>query len=570
MAQEQTFTQQELEDALRAADEQGNVDDARMLTNALLERNYRVEDNTPSGLEKFDRLVKSFASGLAPYGVVASTGGVAGAPFAGVGAPIGAGAATLLLGGGDLATYLYNTAAGAFGAPTVPLPSEKIRQTLQETGLVYTPQTSPERIAQVVGEFTAPGGMTGPAARTVASTFPATENVGTGIRTLVEGLGRAAPNTRVETVASGAAGLGVGAGMEAGVEDPCALTALGLGSGMIGGRLVGPRAPAPVTTQQLADEATAAYRAAQDAGVRFTKESVADLAQQIRTSISSTDNIQFNKKLHPRINTALEEFDAIIARDEPISFSEMEMLRRLTNTARRVADPDQNRLGGLIIDEIDNFIQNPPANAIAAGNIDIAGPAIRNAREIYRRKAQGQELEYLVDRARNKANGDLTAAGLRAEFTSVVNNPRRLRRFDPQIQNLMKEFARGKGGMSTLQALGALAPGFDSRKLSGLVATGVLTGLPVTGVIDPATSFMLAATGVSSRAAANRLASSRADELIRTARGSPQRERTRQSSVPIPGILSTIQSAPSPQEEAVQTYLGLLGQTGNPSGPYRN
>lgn len=569
MAQEQIFTQQELEDALRAADEQGNVDDARMLTNALLERNYRVEDNTPSGLEKFDRLVKSFASGLTPYGMVASAGGVAGAPFAGVGAPIGAGAATLLLGAGDLATYLYNTAAGAFGAPPVRLPSDQIRRTLQETGLVYTPQTGPERIAQVVGEFTAPGGMTAPAARTVASTFPATENVGTGIRTLVEGLGRAAPNPRVETVASGAAGLGVGAGMEAGVENPFALAGLGLGSGMIGGRLVGPRAPAPVTTQQLADQATAAYSAARDAGVRFTKESVADLAQQIRTSISSTDNIQFNKKLHPRINTALEEFDAVIARDEPISFSEMEMLRRLTNTARRVADPDQNRLGGLIIDEIDNFVQNPPANAIAAGNIDIAGPAIQNARQIYRRKAQGQELEYLVDRARNKAGADggLTAAGLRAEFTRVVNNPRLLRRFDPQIQNLMKEFARGKGGMATLQKIALLAPGI---KPLNIISTGGLTAAGATGFIDPATAFMLAATGVGSRTAANRLASSRADEIIRTARGSPQRERTRQSSVPIPGILSAVQSAPSPQEEAVQTYLGLLGQTGTPSGPYRN
>jgi hypothetical protein len=522
-----------------------------------------------SSLAKLNRLVSSFLSGAAPYGAVASTGALAGAPFAGVGAPIGAGGATLALGASDLATYLYNTAAGAFGAPTVPLPSEKIRQTLQETGLAYTPQTGPERIAQMVGEFSAPGGMTGPAARTVASTFPATENVGTGVRTLVEGLGRAAPSPRVETVASGAAGLGVGAGMEAGVENPLALAALGLGSGMIGGRVVGPRAPAPVTTQQLADQATAAYSAARDAGVRFTKESVADLAQQIRTSISSTDNIQFNKNLHPRINTALEEFDAIIARDEPISFSEMDMLRRVTNTARRVADPDQNRLGALIIDKIDDFVQKPPANAIAAGNIDIAGPAIQNARQIYRRKAQGQELEYLVDRARNRAgaDGDLTAAGLRAEFRRVVNNPRQLRKFDPQIQNLMKEFARGKGGMATLQAIGALAPGFSPRNL---LSTGGLTAAGATGAVDPAVALMLAATGVGSRAAANRLASSRADELIRTARGSPQRERTRQSSVPIPGILSTIQSAPSPQEEAVQTYLGLLGQTGTPSGPYRN
>ena len=445
---------------------------------------------------------------LAPYATVAGLGAAAGAPLAGIGAVPGAAGGVLSLGLSDLGTGIYNVVAPAFGGEAVPLPSQTIREMYQDIGIGRAPQTAGQRILGQTVEGLA-GGVATPAAlaTTAGRMAPSTT------RAIMETLAQA---PRQQAAASAGASFAPAVAREAGVTNPLALTGISLAGGMAGGRAATPKSSAK-SSEDLRVQADNAYQEAKSAGVRFDDAAVGNLASNIRQDLMAVDDIQFNPRLHPRIAVALDEIDTVATSGQPISFSQVEMMRRVANTAGRSADPDERRLGRLIIDKIDDFIAQPPANAVVAGDDAAAALAITNARKSWRLMRQSEAVQDLVERATNSASG-LTAGSLRSQFRTVVNNPKRLRQFDPEVQKLMKDFVRGKGGVATLQALGNLAPGLSLR---GMVAGSAPAALAYTG--NPALAALMAAGGVGARATANRMAAGQVENIASAARGAPAR-----------------------------------------------
>jgi hypothetical protein len=446
---------------------------------------------------------------LAPYATAAGLGAAAGAPLAGVGAIPGAAGGVLSLGLSDLGTSIYNVVAPAFGGEAVNLPSQTIRQMYQDVGVGRAPQTAGQRILGQTVEGLA-GGVAAPAslAATAARMAPSTT------RSIMQTLAQA---PRQQAAAATGAAAAPAIAREAGVTNPLALTGISLAGGMAAGRAATPK-PSSLSTEDLRTRADNAYQAASAAGVRFDDSAIGNFATNLRQDLTAVDDIQFNPRLHPRIAVALDEIDAVATSGQPISFSQVEMMRRVANTARRSQDPDERRLGGIIIDKIDDFISSPPANAVVAGDDAAAALAITDARKSWRLMRQGEAVQDLVERATNSASG-LTAASLRGQFRTVVNNPKRLRQFDPEVQKLMKDFARGKGGVATLQALGNLAPGLSLR---GMVAGSAPAALAYTG--NPALAALMAAGGVGARSAANRMATGQVENIASVARGGAVRQ----------------------------------------------
>ena len=478
---------------------------------------------------------------LAPYATAAGLGAAAGAPLAGIGAIPGAAGGILSLGLSDLATGAYNLAAPAFGGERVPLPSETIRKGFESVGAARAPQTAEQRILSDAVQALA-GGVATPAALGTTATRMAPSVTRSVMQTLAQ-----AP--REQAAASVGAGLAPSVAREVGVTNPLALTALSLAGGVAGGRAATPK-PTAMTAEELTARAGNAYETARNAGVRFDDTAVSDLAKTIRNDLTTVDDIQFNPRLHPRIAVALDEVDAVAASGQPVSFSQLEMMRRVANTARRSADPDERRLGSIIIDKIDNFVSAPPSNAVIAGDAPEAAMAITEARRSWRLKRQGEAIDDLVERAANSANG-ISSQSLRSQFRTVVNNPKRLSQFDPEVQKLMKDFVKGKGGVGTLQALGNLAPGTSLR---GILAGVVPVVGAATGAVNPVAALMLAAGGAGSKAAANRMATSRVENIASAARGgAPKRQ------VPMPQVAAAtgVQAllAESAQIDAIRANL---------------
>jgi hypothetical protein len=343
----------------------------------------------------------------------------------------------------------------------------------------------------------------------------------------------------------GAAELGLG---------PTAQLAASLAGGVAGGRM-GATRPKVVTPQAITAKAQAAYKTAEDAGAAFTPSSVATLGAETRQALSSDPNVQFNLTLHPRIGVALKELDDLAANaNGPISFSRLEMARRVANEARKSVDPSERRLGHLVIEKIDDFVQNPPAGGVVGGGQPEAAAAIKEARAAWRQKSQSDVLDTAVAKASN-AEGGLTSTNLRTQIRQIVNNPNRLRQFDPKTQKALKNFVGNVNMVSSLQTLGKVAPSFNSNfNLKNLMyAAGGAGAYTAGNTTAPIVAGLTALAGAGAKSGANSLAKSRITSMANKLRGTPDFK------LPAAGIgMATATQAPLGQV--------LLGYGIGPSG----
>ena len=492
---------------------------------------YISGPSTPVKLEpEPDRSAAQYAgviySALLPYATAAGAGALAtGVPTGGLGAPLGAAAGVTALGVADLGTTLYNLGATLFDADNIKLPSQTIREGYLNAGIGRRPQTPEQEVLFRTVEG-AGGGRSG------ASAFKELSRTATpGVtRNVMRELGR---GPGVQTAAGAGAAAAPTIGREyAGIENPLAQFGLSVAGGMAGGRMATPRAT-PVSREQLVSKATNDYRRAEEAGVQFDVASIADLSQGIRRSLSQP-SLQFHPRLHPRINVILDDIDAAVTNAQttgtPISFSQLELLRRVARTAGKSIDKDERRLASGIIRQLDDFVQAPPANAVIAGDAADAATAIKNARTSWRRMSQMDAIDGIVEKATNSAEG-LSANSLRSAARTIVNNPNKMRSFDPDIQKQLKNLTRGSGGLSTLQTVGMLGPKIPktaSEAVRVIPAAGLLSGSGAAayggspGVA--AAGLTVAGTGMASNAAANKLALSRVNKMANQAGGAPPRE----------------------------------------------
>jgi len=489
--------------------------DARHKGSKVMGLNYEdtpgevtIKTEEPNGgfMEGLGRKAGVVTNALSPYATAAAAGAAVGAPFAGVGALPGAAGGVLSLGLGDLSTTIYNAAAPSFGSPRMPLPSETIRRQYQKAGIGLEPVTTSERLlsAGVEGAAGALGGSG--AANQFASLVrnPTTRKV---LTTLAEQpRAQAAAGAGSAMAGQGAAELGLG---------PGAQLAASLAGGVAGGRM-GATRPKVVTPQAITAKAQAAYKTAEDAGVMFNPNNLAKLASDTRQALSSDPDVQFHPTLHPRIGVALNELDNLAANtNNPISFSRLEMARRVANEARKSVDPSERRLGHLVIEKIDDFVQNTPGNfPVIRGNQSTAAAAIKEARTAWRQKRQSEVLDTAVEKATN-AEGGLTSTNLRTQIRQIVNNPNRLRQFDPETQKALKNFIGDTNMVSALQTLGKISPSFNANfSLKNLAyAAG--------GATSPYVAVPIAALGMTAKGAANSLAKSRVTNMANKMRGTP-------------------------------------------------
>jgi hypothetical protein len=487
--------------------------------------------STPVKTEpKPDRSAAQYAgvisSALLPYATAAGAGALAtGIPSGGLGAPLGAAAGVTALGVADLGTLLYNLGGTLFDAERVPLPSETIRKGYENVGIGRRPQTPDQEVLFRTVEGAGGGLSSATAFKELARTT--TPGV---TRNVMQELGR---GPGVQTAAGAGAAAAPTIGREyAGVENPLAQFGLSVAGGMTGGRLATPGAT-PVTREQLVSKATNDYRRAEEAGVQFDGAAIADLSKSIRQSLSQP-NLQFHPRLHPRINVILDDIDAAVTNAQtngtPISFSQLELLRRVARTAGKSLDKDERRLSSNIIRQIDDFVDAPPANAVIAGDAADAGTAIKNARTSWRRMSQMDAIDSMVEKATNSAEG-LSANSLRSAARTIVNNPNKMRSFDPDIQKQLKDLTRGSGGLSTLQTVGMFGPKIPKsapEMVRAIPGAGLLTGSGTAAYSGSpglaAAGLTLAGTGAVSNAAANKLALNRVNKMADQAGGAPPRE----------------------------------------------
>jgi len=241
-------------------------------------------------------------------------------------------------------------------------------------------------------------------------------------------------------------------------------------------------AVATATNEELRAAAKGFYRRADEAGV--TANPIRPLFDDVKSTVIKEG---IDPTLHPRATAALQRMEAVA--DQPISFQNLEILRRVANGAGKGLDKDEGRIAGHIVDKIDDFVSKLSAKDVSSGDAKVAAEMVTKARDLWSKVAKLDTVDGLVERARLSApnfSGSGLENALRTEFRSLAKNARALRTFTPQEQKAIKKIAVGTTASNAARNVGKLAPtGVVSAGLGGGIgaAAGSLIGMPVVGAI---------------------------------------------------------------------------------------
>ncbi|MGI9297101.1 MAG: hypothetical protein ACR2QC_04285 [Gammaproteobacteria bacterium] len=299
-------------------------------------------------------------------------------------------------------------------------------------------------------------------------------------------------------------GAGQGFGRGEGLEDRVfqavrgGLTGTGTGAvlgGLTRGIIGGSAKP---TLDVVKAEASAAYKAAENAGVIIKANSVGKMVGRIEAKLAEAG---FDSSLHPQAFAALRRLQD--AKFSNQTLNGLEILRRVVRNAGDTKVPSEGRIVGIMIDEIDSLATSLGRRDLVTGaaGARIAVGELKNARKLWSVTRKAELINGLVNRAGVRA-GQFSGSGyenaLRTEFRALALNPKKLRGFTDAEQRLITRIAAGTPISNALRNLGKFAP-------RGIVSTALSGGIGQT-IAGPAGAAAALGAGEVGRAAATQAA----------------------------------------------------------------
>jgi gas vesicle protein len=341
------------------------------------------------------------------------------------------------------------------------------------------PEVAETEFGQRITEQQLPDGL----AQQVLNTAGQFSTSAAGFGGIVRGISKQLPS--LKALASGgvtadvAAGAGAGAGAELGEE-------VGGENGRLIGSIVGSFAPGAslLTARQtgkgllaqaspevdlLKKTARDLYKQIDGLGVTVKQEGVEKLSQGLASTVRKEG---FNAKIHPKVSAALGEFESAAAAGSQ-TLSEVDILRRVAQSAAKSIEPDEARLGSIMVGKIDDFLDGLGPATLTGGKQSDAGKLFKDARGLWGRARKGELIEEAFSKAGLQASG--LENGLRVQFRSILNNKRKSRGFNAEERAAMKQVVQGGKAENIAKAIGKF--GFTE----GQASTMLLSSLGVAG-----------------------------------------------------------------------------------------
>jgi hypothetical protein len=253
------------------------------------------------------------------------------------------------------------------------------------------------------------------------------------------------------------------------------------------------------TIEELLAAKTAAYNAADQAGVKYSPKAFKGLAADMVQS-ALADNLSPTR--HPVATSMLKDIAAQADKGLAPSLTQLDQLRQVVR--RDVVTPSYGNpaaaadahFGKQMIDHIDDFIAKAGPNDVVSGDAGKAGSLILAARELNTRVRKTEIIQDAIAKAKLQAassgsGGNINNA-LRTQFKSILNNKSRLRAFNAQEKATMTGLVKQGRFDELLRYVGKFSPG----------GSGLIGGLELgAAALHPATLAVPAAGYVAKRVA---------------------------------------------------------------------
>lgn len=325
------------------------------------------------------------------------------------------------------------------------------------------------------------------------------------------GAGTAALPVRALTAAGTNATLGAADAVTRG-QDPGSAALIGAGTGFVApyaaagigkvvGGLAGRISPTVVPTiDELNASASAAYKAADDAGVQIAQPAFGKAVQGI--GIAAQD-AGIDKTLHPKAMAVLSRFEDA-AGGSP-TLQEIDRLRRVAKGATSSIEPDERRIGSLIVEKLDDFVGGLKPQDLVSGDASAVN-SLTEARALWSRAKKSEAIADALESADLRAAS--TGSGGNAD-NAVRQNIRRLlesdasRGFNAEEKAAMETVVRGTPAQNALRLAGKLSP-------SG---NGLMAALSIGATAMNPTMAVAPTVGVAAKALADRATTVNANRL---------------------------------------------------------
>jgi hypothetical protein len=256
--------------------------------------------------------------------------------------------------------------------------------------------------------------------------------------------------------------------------------------------------------EELQKVKDAAYDAVEKTGVKYAPQSLQGAAQSITQLIGK----DIDPGLHPRVASVLNNLNDRFSKG-PLSIKEVDNARRFVraNIFDKASSDEEKRLGGMIVNGLDDFVESAGPADVIAGNADDAAKAIGTARDMNTRFKKSETVLDALEMAANRAGASGSGGNIdnatRQQMRRVLETTKNL---SDQEKEILTAIVRGEKLSNVLRMVGKFSP-----TSGGLPAWLNLFATSVTGPLGLAT----AAVGAGAKTAADRMTQGSVQDLLR-------------------------------------------------------
>lgn len=446
--------------------------------------NAPVKEDTSPMLSAFKRGLDITTRAIAPTAVGASVGQYFG------GAPAAL-AGSVLVPAADVVGSVANLAMSPFTDYRLMPTSQGLQNLMTRAGLTAPPeeQTAPERVASVGLET-----MTG-----VGKQLPALADLATkaGTQAGRELAGRLATEPATQAVVAPTASM-AGQGVYELTNNPIASFLTTLGTSLLG--IKRPKTQQAVSEDAMGKIAQQRYDALDQMGFKFkTPEFVADM-KNVTANLRAEG---YTSTGFPKIAGAVNE---LTSSTQPKDWAELQALRKIIRGAQKSTDPDEKRLGSILLDGFDNYLMKVDQTKIEVGDSKVLSKTWAEARDAYSKMKKSEIFTDMLEEAKlDKSKFTQSGAenSMATQLRQLAKNDKRMAMFTSEERDAIRKAAEGDNAQYLLKFFGKFAP------------TGVITG-GVTGGItyhDPFTGAVIAAATLAAKAGATKYRMGTIEEL---------------------------------------------------------
>lgn len=270
------------------------------------------------------------------------------------------------------------------------------------------------------------------------------------------------------------------------------------------------RVPNEELVQQAQQAKTAAYNAADQAGVRYTPEAYNGLVDDVAASLIRD---KINPRRHEKaVSVFQDDFEAL--RGQSPTLTQLDQLKQIV--ARDLLNSNDEALqhyGRKMRNRIDEFIDSADETMVSSGDPQQAAQLIKAAREANRRYRGLETVTNAVTKAERRAestgSGGNADNAIRQNIRGILDSPRKSKFFKPEEQALMDRSIRDSGIQKGVRVAGKLSP----------QGSGLMAALGIGGAMANPVLGVPALVGAVAKPLAERMTRKKVDALIEALAG---------------------------------------------------